>query len=36
MMMMMYRPIRWSAHWRHLANATEPSLCGGGAAFLSN
>jgi len=24
------------AHWRHLANATEPSTCGGNAAFLSN
>jgi len=24
------------AHWRHLANTTEPSMCGGDAAFLSN
>ena len=23
----------WSAHWRHLANATEPSMCGGDAAL---
>jgi len=22
----------WGAHWRHLANTTEPSMCGGGAA----
>ena len=25
-----------SAQWRHLANTTEPSTCGGDAAFLSN
>ena len=25
----------WGAHWRHLKNATEPSMCGGEAA-LSN
>ena len=25
-----------SAHWRHLANTTEPSMCGGDAASLSN
>ena len=25
-----------SAHWRHLANAIEPSMCGGDAVFLSN
>jgi len=25
-----------SEHWRHLANTTEPSLCGGYATFLSN
>ena len=24
------------AHWRHLANTSEPSVCGGDAAFLSN
>ena len=24
--------IRWCAHWRHLANTTEPSMCGGDAA----
>ena len=24
------------AHWRHLANTIEPSMCGGDAAFLSN
>jgi len=23
----------WDAHWRHLANTTEPSVCGGDAAF---
>jgi len=23
---------RWGAHWRHLANITEPSMCGGDAA----
>ena len=23
----------WGAHWRHLANATEPSICGGDAAL---
>ena len=22
----------WSAHWRHLANTIEPSMCGGAAA----
>jgi len=22
----------WGAHWRPLANTTEPSMCGGGAA----
>ena len=22
------------AHWRHLANMTEPSMCGGDAAYL--
>jgi len=21
----------WSAHWRHLKNTTEPSMCGGDA-----
>jgi len=26
----------WDAHWRHLANTTEPSICGGDAVFLSN
>ena len=20
--------IRWRAHWRHLANTTEPTICG--------
>jgi len=24
---------RWGAYWRHLANTTEPSMCGGDAAF---
>ena len=24
------------AHWRHLANTIEPSMCGSDAAFLSN
>jgi len=28
--------VRWAAHWRNLANATEPSMCGFDAAFLSN
>jgi len=35
--------VQWStyvlvggAQWRHLANTTEPSMCGGNAAFLSN
>jgi len=28
--------IRWGAHWRYLANAIEPSMCGGDATFLSN
>jgi len=23
----------WGARWRHLANATEPSMCGGDAAL---
>jgi len=23
----------WNAHWRHLANTTEPSMCGGDAAL---
>jgi len=23
----------WGAHWRHLANTTEPSMCGGDAAL---
>jgi len=23
-------------HWSHLANTTEPSMCGGNVAFLSN
>jgi len=23
----------WGAHWRHLANKTEPSVCGGDAAL---
>jgi len=27
---------RWGAHWRNLANTSEPSMCGGDAAFLSN
>jgi len=26
--------VTWGAHWRHLANTTEPSMCGGDAAFL--
>ena len=24
---------RWGAHWRHLKNTTEPSMCGGDAAL---
>ena len=28
--------IRWGAHWPNLANAIEPSVCGGDAAFLSD
>jgi len=28
--------ITWGAHWRHLANTTEPSMCGGDAVFLSD
>ena len=28
--------LEWGAHWRRLANTTEPSMCGGDAAFLSN
>jgi len=24
----------WGAHWRHLANTTEPSMCGGDAAYV--
>ena len=28
--------IRRGAHWRHLANTTEPSVCGGDAVILSN
>jgi len=24
---------RWGAHWRHLANTIEPSMCGGDAAL---
>jgi len=28
--------VRWGAYCRHLANTTEPSICGGDAAFLSN
>jgi len=23
----------WGAHWRHLANTTEPSMCGGDSAL---
>jgi len=23
----------WSAHWRHMANKTEPSVCGSDAAL---
>ena len=23
--------VRWGAHWRHLANTNEPSMCGGDA-----
>ena len=25
--------IRWGAHWRHLANTIEPSMCGGDAVY---
>jgi len=28
--------VSWGAHWRHLANTTEPSMCGGDAAFFSD
>jgi len=28
--------VTWDAHWRHLANTIEPSVCGGDVAFLSN
>ena len=28
--------VRWGAYWRHLANTTEPSVCGDDAAFLSD
>jgi len=24
----------WGAHWRHLANTTKPSMCGGDAALV--
>jgi len=24
---------RWGVYWRHLANTSEPSMCGGDAAF---
>ena len=24
----------WGAHWRQLANTTEPSMCGGHAAYV--
>jgi len=27
---------RWGAHWRHLRTTSEPSMCVGDAAFLSN
>jgi len=26
--------IRWGAHWRHLANTTEPSVCGSDAPYV--
>ena len=25
--------VLWGVHWRHLANTTEPSMCGGDAAL---
>jgi len=28
--------VKWSAHWRYLADTVEPSMCGDDAAFLSN
>jgi len=28
--------VAWGAHWRHLPNTTEKSMCGGDAAFLLN
>jgi len=28
--------VRFGAHWLHLTTTTEPSICGGDAAFLSN
>jgi len=30
------RVLDGNAHWRHLANTSEPSVCGGDAAFLPN
>jgi len=24
----------WGVHWRHLANTTEPSMCGGDTAYV--
>jgi len=24
----------WGTHWRHLANTTKPSVCGGDAAYV--
>jgi len=26
--------VTWGAHWRHLANTSEPSVCGGDAAVV--
>ena len=26
--------VTWGAHWRHLANTIEPSMCGGDVAFF--
>jgi len=28
--------IRWGAHWRHMANTTEPSACGADAAYVKS
>jgi len=32
----LWAQIGWGAHLRNLTNTIEPSMCGSGAAFLSN